>query len=61
MQKTPSSPQKATGERLDMPRKSEVSRTLRRTAPVETDLEIIKILGLADKKPNAAIKTWPRA
>ena len=61
MQKTPSSLQKAKAERLDLQRKSEALCTLRRTAPVETDLEIIKILGLADKKPSTAIKIWPRA
>lgn len=44
MQRTPSSPQKATGERLDMPRKSELLCTLRRTVPVETDLEIDHVI-----------------
>lgn len=36
-------------------RKSKVLHTLRRTAPIDTDLEMSNILGLADKTPSTAI------
>ena len=38
-----------------MQRNSEVLHTLRRTAPIDTDLEMSNILGLADKTPSTAI------